>query len=122
MGRHLRAALKWGSIAAVPLTLVSLWVWNPHGDMPAHTKIIGMFLAYPFLYTAFELRPYVPSAWLILPIAAVAQLIWCAVLALPICVVVSWIPQKRSPSNNAMDSDTVRSPLRAPPGARHRER
>jgi hypothetical protein len=29
---------------------------------------------------------------------------------------------KALPSNNAMDSDTVRSPLRAPHGARHRER
>jgi hypothetical protein len=26
------------------------------------------------------------------------------------------------PPNSAMDSDTVRSPLRAPHGARHRER
>ena len=31
-------------------------------------------------------------------------------------------PTHSSSPNNAMDSDTVRSPLRAPHGARHRER
>ena len=42
------------------------------------------------------------------------------------CLVVFWLMQRRQmnvlPSNNAMDSDTVHSPLRAPHGARHRER
>jgi hypothetical protein len=34
----------------------------------------------------------------------------------------SWLLVRAALSNSAMDSDTVRSPIRAPHGARHRER
>jgi len=113
MLRHLRAALKWGSIVAVPLTLAALWVWNPHGNMTAEAKIFGMFFAYPFLFVSFELRGQLYSTWVTLPLAVLAQFAWCILLALPVCVVSSWAARKGPPSNSTPHADARDAPASA---------
>jgi hypothetical protein len=112
MGTHLRTSLKWGAIASVPVTLAALYLWNPHGDAPfLFLKLMGLFVAYPFLYTGFELQKYGSGPWLGLPVAVAAQLIWCVVLSLPVVIVVSWA-RRRPPSNSTAESDARKSSAR----------